>query len=525
MILLDKIKNPWILAIISGVILFLSWPVFGFPLLIFFALIPLFQIDKKVEKGIKAYGAVYLALLIWNVLTTWWVYNSTPVALVAFSANALLQSIPYIAFRYTRKWSGDTTAYLASPIYWVSFEYIHLSWEFSWPWLTLGNVFAEYPEWVQWYEYTGVLGGSVWVLIVNFLLFKVLSRPFNPRALTGPIFLLVLPLLLSYTIYWTYKEKGNPVEAVVIQPNIDPYTQKFEGSKDFIPFDEQLNSFLFLSDSLISPKTALVFWPETAIDDQIEEKEIKENFYYQKIRDFVLSKPGIKLVTGLTTYKRYGEDPETHTSRYYEGFGYYDVFNSALTIEPGREPMFYHKSKLVPGVEIMPYSNYLFFLKSLAIDLGGTSGGFGYQKERTVLFPNSGLEVAPSICYESIYGSFMSNYARNGAKAIGIITNDAWWGDTPGYKQHMNYARLRAIELRKPIIRSANTGISCFIDQKGEIISQTPYWKRTGLRETVLFNDELTFFSRYGDYIGRIFSLLSVGFLLSSFTRGIRKGK
>src|SRR5207247_2436074 len=111
-----------------------------------------------------------------------------------------------------------------------------------------------------------------------------------------------------------------------------------------------------------------------------------------------------------------------------------------------------------------------------SIDLGGTSGSLGMQKERTVFKtqstinnPQSAIFIAPAICYESIYGDFLSAYIRNGAEFIAVITNDGWWGDTPGYIQHENYARLAAIEFRRDIARSANTGISCFINQKGDI--------------------------------------------------------
>src|SRR5574343_444659 len=73
------------------------------------------------------------------------------------------------------------------------------------------------------------------------------------------------------------------------------------------------------------------------------------------------------------------------------------------------------------------------------------------------------LKLAPAVCYESVYGDFMAKYIRSGAEVICIITNDGWWGNTPGHRQHLAYAKLRAIETRKQIIRSANTGISCFV--------------------------------------------------------------
>jgi apolipoprotein N-acyltransferase len=167
----------------------------------------------------------------------------------------------------------------------------------------------------------------------------------------------------------------------------------------------------------------------------------------------------------------------------------------------------------VPGVEIMPYPKLFGFLEKFAINLGGTSGSLGIQNERKNFLVDDSTIVAPAICYESIYGDFMSAYMRNGAQLISIITNDGWWGNTAGYRQHMNYARLLAIEFRKSIARSANTGISCFINQRGDVIEKTEWWKEDAIKQTLYKNDIKTFYARHGDYIGKIFSALS-GLLL-----------
>ena len=128
----------------------------------------------------------------------------------------------------------------------------------------------------------------------------------------------------------------------------------------------------------------------------------------------------------------------------------------------------YHKSKLVVGVENMPFTHLFKPIEKLAINLGGTVGTIGTSKERTVFVrERDHLKVAAVICFESIFGEFCTKFVRNGAQLFFIITNDGWWKDTPGHKQHMAYARLRTIECRRSIARSANTGISAFINQRG----------------------------------------------------------
>jgi len=129
------------------------------------------------------------------------------------------------------------------------------------------------------------------------------------------------------------------------------------------------------------------------------------------------------------------------------------------------------------------------------------------------------------ICYESAYGEFTNKFVKKGANVIFVITNDGWWGDTPGHKQHLYFSPLRAIETRRSVARSANTGISCFIDQRGNIYQATKYWEPDVIKQDINLNSEITFYTRMGDYIGRISAFLSVIFILLSVVFGIRKRK
>ena len=141
------------------------------------------------------------------------------------------------------------------------------------------------------------------------------------------------------------------------------------------------------------------------------------------------------------------------------------------------------------------------------------------QKEISCLHLSGGTPFGCAVCYESVYGEYCTGYVRKGAQFLAVITNDAWWGDTPGYKQHLSYSRLRAIELRRDIARCGNTGISAIIDQRGEVLSSTPWWERTTLTGTVNLNTRQTFFVRYGDVIGRACTLL---FLLLLLALGVK---
>jgi apolipoprotein N-acyltransferase len=151
-------------------------------------------------------------------------------------------------------------------------------------------------------------------------------------------------------------------------------------------------------------------------------------------------------------------------------------------------------------------------------DLGGTSWGYGIQKERTCLrHPSAGYMIAPVICYESIFGSYVTGYIKNGAEALFIITNDGWWKNTNGYKQHLYYASLRAIETRRPVIRSANTGVSCIIDIRGKRKTETTWWTRQLIRDTFNPENRITVYVKYGDYLMRIASVISAVIIILVF--------
>jgi apolipoprotein N-acyltransferase len=215
----------------------------------------------------------------------------------------------------------------------------------------------------------------------------------------------------------------------------------------------------------------------------------------------------------MDSFKKYRADERpTLTARQIgDSDSYIDKFNSAIQVDTTGNYQVYHKSRLVVGVEKMPYPRVFGFLNDLILDLGGSTGTRGTQEHReTFNSHRDSVSIAPVICYESIYGAYVSKYVDNGANFIFIMTNDGWWGETIGYRQHLHYARLRAIETRRSIARSANTGISCFINQKGRIIKSTNWWEEAAIRETIHANDEKTFYVQYGDYIGRVADFMAV---------------
>ncbi len=518
--------SHFILAGVGGILLWAAWPTSPLTFLIFFAFIPLLWLEDNLPSTKKLFGATYLHMFVWNVLTTWWIYNSTFIgAALAILANSLLMCIPWLLMHITKKSLGRWAGYISLITYWISFEYIHLNWELSWPWLTLGNAFAMQPNWVQWYEVTGTTGGSLWILICNVLAYTILHEYRTNGRTTGymkAMFSLVIVLLAPIFISKNILQKRLPAieesesstrkNVVVVQPNVDPYNEKFTAGTE----EAQIQQLISLSEQQIDSNTTLVVWPETAIAVEVWENKIAENNYYQPVWDFLQRHPHLSLLSGIESGRNYGYDKKaaTTTSRYSkeEGF-YYDEFNTAAMLQPDRTAQFYHKAKLVPGVETLP--SFLSFLGPVFEDFGGTSGTYGRDKQRVVFTDRQHYYwPAPIICYESIYGDYITEYVRKGANILTIVTNDGWWGNTQGYRQHMNYARLRAIETRRWIARSANTGISCFIDPAGNVYQPQPWDTAASIKMNIAPLTELTFFVIHGDYLSRIINIASVVFLI-----------
>ena len=186
----------------------------------------------------------------------------------------------------------------------------------------------------------------------------------------------------------------------------------------------------------------------------------------------------------------------------------------------------YHKSKLILGVEKMPFPRVFGFLENFALDLGGSSGSLGSQEDREIFTSeNHSAKIAPVICYESVFGDYVNDYIRKGANMIFVITNDGWWKETSGYFQHTRYSRLRAIETRRSIARAGNTGITCVINTKGEMVQTANFWEQAVLSEKVSINEEFTFYTKSGDFLGRIMSFLAVLGIFYTIVARLKQGE
>lgn len=507
------------LSLSTAVLFYLAWPPRDLFFLAFVALVPLFILEEQTRGKKGYYPLIFLGLFAFNVLNTWWVWYASDIgSIFMLFANTALMSLPFVLYRKAQRNFGTNKALFAFICYWLAFEYLHLNWELTWPWLSLGNVFAKHNSVVQWYEYTGMLGGSLWVLIVNVLIYKLIHFK-DSRQVYQLSAVLLLPIGISWLIglrYLDYPVKGQFLpEVLIVQPNIDPY-EKFNSGMEIQSTVNMLN----LVEPYISDKTSYIILPETAIVEYIDEDYANSFESLKIIRTFLSKHPGLHFISGASTYNFYdqGEKIQPTARTDYEGRKY-ESYNTSLEIDSLGIVNKYHKSKLVPGVEKMPYPKIFGFLEKWSIDLGGVSGSLGSDDSVTVFKAGDKPDLAPLICYESVFPGFVREFVHKGANIILVMTNDGWWEDTDGYKQHLYYACLRAIENRREVLRAANTGISCHINRHGKIMQRTKWWEADVLIVNVRSYDNITFYTKYGDYIGRFASFFAVALALGAFVK------
>ncbi|WP_238785601.1 apolipoprotein N-acyltransferase [Blattabacterium cuenoti] len=537
-----KIKKTqyFLYSVFSGFLLSIGWPTDGNPIYLFVAFVPLLYIEEYFSKKnfFYIFFLSFISFLIWNSISTWWLSyakrSDGSFALEAYiipiMINSTIMSFIFTIYSLFKKYVKiPKIGYIFLICFWILFEKMHLEWELSWPWLNLGNGFSNRIEWIQWYEYTGTLGGTIWIWIVNIGIINSIieykknnNLIFLYKNILVNIFIVLLMIAISNIVYFNCKKikYNKPIETLILQPNIDPYNQKYKLSNK-----EIIIKFKKLMNKELLKKFKLIVAPETSFhsnEDKILTNNLKENKIISNFIDyFNIKSPNTIFIVGLellTIYKhKYKSNTSTPFFNKNHNNLWCDVFNSVVQIKSKEKNILYHhKYKLVPAVESFPYKKILYpIIGNILLDFGGNIIELG-RKENYFIFnnPNSKINIAPIICYESIFGEYVSKFFKKNANIMVIITNDGWWGNSQGYKQHLYYSRLRAIENRKYIARSANTGVSCFIDDKGNIISKISYGKEGILTHKIYSNSKKTFYTKHGDFLYQICFLIIINIIL-----------
>jgi apolipoprotein N-acyltransferase len=525
-------RNPF-LSLASGLLLGLPWAEPRLFFIIFIAWVPLLVVEQETRDHPNPYilfNCAFAGFLLWNVLGTWWITQAQWLgAILIMLANALVQALVFWSISRVRR-RLNIPLFIPFVMIWLGYEYLHESWDLAWPWLNLGNALATAPELIQWAEYTGARGGTLWIILSNVAIFKLADtywkKGLRATVPMGAVTVLLglLPALVSYPMFVRFREEGEVVKVALVQPNLDPYTEKF------VPENQarHMEEFFRTADSILDEETSYLFGPETLIVQQIDEGNPEASLYYRQLSEFCAKHAKMTCVVGVHTYQKVGPQvPPGSRFNKEEGF-FYEAFNTALFLAPGSEPQFYHKTKLVPLFERMPFVDYLGFLGKYSLELGGYTGTYSLRQEKHAFAsPNGSIGILPIICFESVFGSYCAGNLPETKGFICMITNDGWWKNTPGYRHHFNFSPLRAIECRRDLVRVANTGISALIDARGVVMARTAWWEKTTLKGRIHLREGRTFFARHGDYLGRISMVLGILLIGCAIVRAYvrKKGK
>jgi len=512
------------LAILSGVLLGFSFLPIGVltGLLAFIGLIPLFLALDRSTHFAQSFRILLVGMFFFGLTATWWVGGWSGVGdvdpflmfggVMLMVIHPFFLLVPLLLYDITRRRYGQTAAFVLLPIFYAGFELWHALGEVPFPWLSLYNSQTYNTAYIQFIEITGPYALTMLIVIVNILIYRLLFRRTKPKVnrvvLAALLLLFVIPYGYGAVKLSAVHPVGKSITMTIVQPNINPWA-KWQSDDQRI-MDTNYTATLKAVHAA-GDKTELVIWPETAIPFPITTSG--QEYFLQQFYRFEdsLKRP---ILTGFPDMEFYftGRNMPDDAKPTPTAGVFYRSWNAAMLSfrdTHGHEIERYHKQILVPLGEHIPFIDALPFLGSIfkwSVGLGSWNVGKGYDFFRLPFHQGfTGIldtaRISTLICYESIYPSFVREFVNRGAEALVVITNDGWYGNSPGPYQHNQFAVLRAIENRRWTVRCANTGVSSVIDDRGRFVLQTPVFAQTSLTYTVPLNDTKTIYTQYGDFI------------------------
>ena len=499
-------------SLLSGALLGLSFPSYPFirlEIVAWVALVPLLISLQNVEKPGELFRRVYLSMLLFCLISLWWVSLATfPGGVLTIIAQAFFLTVPLLVFFAIKKMAGYRFALFSLPFLWVAWEWAYMQQDLSLGWLTLGNSQANLNLMIQYADIVGVWGISFWLVWFNVLV--ALSLTGSKKEATGSVAIMALMVVapLLYALALLYREgvaseKELSLRVTLVQPDINPHEKWI----DYNSVDIMARYYRMTGKAVRENRPELVIWPETAIPFSI-----LESAYAADLQSLHVALRGwnTSLLTGFIDIS--GERNQ-----------HVESYNASMLLGPvSGVPQIYRKMRLVPFAERVPYIDYFPWLGNLTFSLSGIRG-WGMGRDASVMelsSPRHGkVIIANIICYESIFPTLVSEFVRKGARLLTLVTNDGWYGTSYGPYQHLAIGKIRCIENRRAMARCANTGLTVVIDKFGRIIAEVPWWQEESLTAEVPLESRLTFYTTHPDLLPKAALALSALFFIVAFTK------
>ena len=474
------------LSMISGLLVGLSYPP-GFGIIALFSLVPLMRVwlTSSPRSSLK-YS--FLSSIVCSMISLYWIGLNSGASIVpvimSLVAAILYLSIFWIITGYFISWMKkkySKTIYVI-PFLWVGMEFLKSYGPLAFPWSNLALTQTNFLPILQIIDYTGSEGVSFWVILVNVTIYLILyEKQLKFKQYLILTFLIITPILYGLIKINTYNEQLREKRFIsIIQPNIDP-NLKWESSYRDMLYGK-MDSLNTLAYNL---KSDLVLWPEAALPNYMRVSYIRKK--YEKLVQET-SKP---IMMGTLDYK-------TIKNRRIS-------LNGSIFFDGSTKNKMYHKLFLVPFAEYIPLSTQFPILNNLNFGQGNFSHG-----EEYTLFNLDSISFSNLICYDLSNPLIVKDFIKKGARFLTVQANVAWLQNSSGVRQFFEMAKLRAIENRTGIALSANTGISGIINPLGEVTHKIRYNKQEVINGKVFLNNEVTFYSKYGNIFSKICFFISL---------------
>lgn len=488
--------NKYILALITSVIVVCTY--YLSPFFSFFIFIPIFILLEK-EKTKRNVITIYLHFFLFNLISTYWLANvQLKEGILTWLVNSLLMTlIAIITILVTKKNKGIHLIFIS---FWMSFEVIHHLWVFNWPWLSLGNIFCTNTKYIQWYKFTGMEGGTLWILLINYVFFKILQKKEISKFIFS-LTLIIFPIIISLYLFKKENTFTQTQNIIITQPNAN--TTKI--------YHDELNILKKIYDTISQMKIiepTILLLPETFIKESVLNNRTQDCRALQYIENKKLNIKNISTITGIIVKKT---DYYKILSLANKKMNSFDTYDAAMYLSSKYKTQVHFKSKLIPVEEYLPNALTGFGFKSDNFSLGND-----YQSFKI----NDSLDLSTGICYEIIFGHSIAEMVTEKTGAILMIANEQLLSGEVEKAFYTNISKLRAIENGKYLVKSSNTGLSGIINEKGEIVYKLDDNKFGLANISVPLLKEKTFYTRHYSKINYL--IIMQGFLML-FIQAIRK--
>lgn len=473
-----NIYGRLLFSFLSGIILYFAWPTNDFYPIIFIGFIPLlFALRALVKlnarlKYIQAFLLTFLTFFIWTSLALLWLYKTASdshLLVVIFTSLNYSLFLAFFPLVYNKIGQTVAVIYFASAILFV--DWISQIFLLSTPYFNLGLGLGKAPWLIQHYKWIGIEGGSLWIILVNLLLFRmIVNKSYKLKKQVPLLFVAVIIPIISLITYNIPESSDKNTNAIIHHANFNPATEEtFETPTKII---DQLFEATFNN---LEKEPTLVVWPETVVIRLGWLHRLDTEPVVQHIKSKLKNYPNTTLVFGAIGFSHAQNKKEIteYTTYVPEGNYYYNTHNVAVTVRANLPTTIKSKEMFIPFHERIPYVETLPFMKKLVKTIGRKVMFNKYEKGNQLTEDINGNRYVSVLCYESLFSIFMIKKSSEKIGAILVHANEHWLKDINGSEQYLYKNVPIAIQAGKPLLRSSNCGVSSLITSKGDIITPT----------------------------------------------------